>query len=96
MNHSTACDMTGAASTEGPAHGRRRGNSGSGARLTGFAFPAGQKRKMTDIAKLEEDTLRQIAEAADEPALEAVRVAALGKKGAISALLSTLGKMSPE
>jgi phenylalanyl-tRNA synthetase alpha chain len=34
--------------------------------------------------------------AADEAALEAVRVAALGKKGSISALLATLGKMSPE
>jgi len=32
----------------------------------------------------------------DEAALEAVRVAALGKKGSISALLSTLGKMSPD
>ncbi len=51
---------------------------------------------MTDLAKLEEDTLRQIAAAADEAALDAVRVAALGKKGAISALLATLGKMSPE
>jgi len=51
---------------------------------------------MTDLAKLEEDTLRQIDEAADEAALEAVRVAALGKKGAISALLATLGKMAPE
>ncbi len=51
---------------------------------------------MTDIAKLEEYTLRQIDEAADEAALEAVRLAALGKKGAISALLATLGKMSPE
>jgi len=51
---------------------------------------------MTDIAKLEEDTLRQIDEAADEAALEAVRLSSLGKKGAISALLATLGKMSPE
>ena len=51
---------------------------------------------MTDLAKLEEDTLRQIDEAADEAALEAVRLASLGKKGAISALLATLGKMSPE
>ena len=51
---------------------------------------------MTDIAKLEEATLRQIDEAADEAALETVRLAALGKKGAISALLATLGKMSPE
>ena len=37
-----------------------------------------------------------IAAAADEAALEAVRVAALGKKGSISALLATLGKMDPE
>jgi phenylalanyl-tRNA synthetase alpha chain len=51
---------------------------------------------MTDIARLEQDTLRQIADAADEAALEAVRLAALGKKGAISTLLSTLGKMSQE
>ena len=51
---------------------------------------------MTDIATLEQETLRQIADAADEAALEAVRLAALGKKGAISALLATLGKMSPE
>lgn len=34
--------------------------------------------------------------AADEPALDAVRVQALGKKGAISALLASLGKMTPE
>ncbi len=51
---------------------------------------------MTDLAELEKDTLRQIAEAADEQALEAVRLAALGKKGAISALLATLGKMAPD
>jgi phenylalanyl-tRNA synthetase alpha chain len=51
---------------------------------------------MTDISALRTDTLAAIAAAADEAALEAVRVAALGKKGAISALLATLGKMSPE
>ena len=34
--------------------------------------------------------------AGDEAALEHVRVSALGKKGSISALLSTLGKMSPD
>ena len=45
---------------------------------------------MTDIDRLEQDTLRQIAEATDEAALESVRLAALGKKGAISALLATL------
>src|SRR5467141_4202199 len=51
---------------------------------------------MTDLAKLESEILGQIAAAGDEAALEAVRVAALGKKGAISALLATLGKMSPD
>ncbi|WP_159730267.1 phenylalanine--tRNA ligase subunit alpha [Methylosinus sp. Ce-a6] len=51
---------------------------------------------MTDIAELETETLAAIAAAADEAALEAVRIGALGKKGSISALLATLGKMSPE
>jgi phenylalanyl-tRNA synthetase alpha chain len=45
---------------------------------------------------LETSILDQIAAAGDEAALEAVRVAALGKKGSISALLATLGKMSPD
>src|SRR3954469_18398703 len=51
---------------------------------------------MTDLSQLESEILGQIASASDEAALEAVRVAALGKKGSISALLSTLGKMSPD
>jgi phenylalanyl-tRNA synthetase alpha chain len=51
---------------------------------------------MSDLAKLESEILSAVAAAADEPALEAVRVSALGKKGSISALLATLGKMSPE
>jgi phenylalanyl-tRNA synthetase alpha chain len=51
---------------------------------------------MTDLAKLESEILSQIAAAGDEAALEAVRVASLGKKGSISALLATLGKMSPD
>ncbi|MGH6779920.1 MAG: phenylalanine--tRNA ligase subunit alpha [Bradyrhizobium sp.] len=51
---------------------------------------------MSDITTLEQAILGQIAGASDEAALETVRVAALGKKGTISALLSTLGKMSPE
>src|ERR1700731_2673778 len=51
---------------------------------------------MTDLAQLESEILNHIAAAGDEAALEAVRVAALGKKGSISALLSTLGKMSPD
>jgi phenylalanyl-tRNA synthetase alpha chain len=51
---------------------------------------------MSDINALQDDLLKQIAATSDEAALEAVRVAALGKKGSISALLATLGKMSPE
>jgi phenylalanyl-tRNA synthetase alpha chain len=51
---------------------------------------------MTDIATLEGELTRIIAAAGDEAALEAARVAALGKKGSISALLATLGKMAPE
>ena len=51
---------------------------------------------MSDLATLEQTILSQIATASDEAALETVRVAALGKKGSISALLATLGKMSPD
>jgi phenylalanyl-tRNA synthetase alpha chain len=51
---------------------------------------------MSDLSQLENQTLAAIEAAADEAALENVRVAALGKKGSISALLATLGKMSPE
>src|SRR6185312_3321852 len=45
---------------------------------------------------LEQTILGEIAAAGDEAALETVRVASLGKKGSISALLATLGKMSPD
>ena len=51
---------------------------------------------MTDLVALESQTLAAIDGAGDEAALEAVRVSALGKKGAISALLAMLGKMSPD
>ena len=51
---------------------------------------------MTDLAALETAILADIEAAADEQALEAVRVAALGKKGAVSELLSGLGRMAPE
>src|SRR5467141_5039414 len=51
---------------------------------------------MTDLVQLESQIIADIAAAGDEAALEAVRVAALGKKGSISALLATLGKMSPD
>jgi phenylalanyl-tRNA synthetase alpha chain len=51
---------------------------------------------MTDIEALERQIADAIAAAGDEAALEAVRVAALGKKGSVSDLLKTLGTMSPE
>jgi phenylalanyl-tRNA synthetase alpha chain len=40
--------------------------------------------------------LQQIADAADEPAIEAVRVAALGKKGEIALMMRELGRMTPQ
>ena len=45
---------------------------------------------------LQADILGQIAAAAAPEALEAVRVAALGKSGSVTALLKTLGGMSPD
>ncbi len=49
-----------------------------------------------DLSQLESETLAAVASAADEAALESVRVAALGKKGAISERMATLGKMAPD
>jgi phenylalanyl-tRNA synthetase alpha chain len=51
---------------------------------------------MTDLHALETELLAAVAHAADEQSLEAVRVAALGRNGSISAVLKTLGTMSPE
>src|SRR6202795_521214 len=51
---------------------------------------------MSDIAQLDKDLLAAIASSKDEAALEAVRVAALGKSGSVSALLKTLGAMTPD
>src|SRR5580693_5105602 len=51
---------------------------------------------MSDLSVLERETLAAIESAPDEGALETARVAALGKKGSISALLATLGKLAPD
>ena len=51
---------------------------------------------MPDTAQLEQQILADAAAAPDEPALEAVRVAALGKAGSVTALLKTLGTLTPE
>ncbi|MGO8845566.1 MAG: phenylalanine--tRNA ligase subunit alpha [Methylocella sp.] len=50
---------------------------------------------MPDLQTLQTQILEEIATAQDEAALEAVRVAALGKKGSVSALLAGLGTMAP-
>src|SRR6266404_5849794 len=51
---------------------------------------------MTDLRALETELLAAAAAAKDEAALEALRVAALGRNGSVSALLKTLGTMTPE
>jgi phenylalanyl-tRNA synthetase alpha chain len=51
---------------------------------------------MSDLQTLERDLLAAIAAAPDEAAVEAVRVAALGKKGSVSELLKSLGAISPD
>ncbi|MGE5566863.1 MAG: phenylalanine--tRNA ligase subunit alpha [Parcubacteria group bacterium] len=51
---------------------------------------------MTDLTTLEAELTAQVAAAPDAAALEALRVAALGKSGSISALLKSLGSMTPD
>ena len=51
---------------------------------------------MSDLTQLEQEILGGIAAAGDEASLEAVRVGALGKSGSVSALLKTLGGMTPD
>lgn len=51
---------------------------------------------MSDLDSLKTALLADIAAADGEAEIEALRVAALGKKGSISELLKTLGSMTPE
>src|SRR4029079_17038030 len=51
---------------------------------------------LSDLATLERELAARIAGATDEAALEEARVAALGKKGAVSERLKGLGAMAPE
>ncbi|UZK65015.1 phenylalanine--tRNA ligase subunit alpha [Sphingomonas sp. M1-B02] len=51
---------------------------------------------MTDLEQLRQDLLGAIDAAAGLDAIEAIRVHALGKQGAVTGLLKTLGAMSPE
>jgi phenylalanyl-tRNA synthetase alpha chain len=50
---------------------------------------------MIDLAKLESDLSARIVQAQAE-LLEAIRIEALGKQGSVSALLKSLGSMSPD
>jgi phenylalanyl-tRNA synthetase alpha chain len=51
---------------------------------------------MDGLQELRREALAAVAAAADEAALEAERIALLGKKGRISLLMRELGRMSPE
>jgi len=51
---------------------------------------------MSDPQAIEQDARARIAAAADLAALEALRVEFLGKQGSVSALMKTLGAMSPD
>jgi len=51
---------------------------------------------MTDIATLQTELMAAIDSAGTLDALEAVRISALGKQGSVSALLKTMGAMSPD
>ncbi|MHA1528233.1 MAG: tRNA ligase subunit PheS family protein, partial [Alphaproteobacteria bacterium] len=50
---------------------------------------------MQDLEPVRARNLAQIAAAGDEAAIEALRVAALGKKGEISLMMRELGRMTP-
>ena len=51
---------------------------------------------MDGLDDLKAKYLTAVATVTDEAALEDLRIAALGKKGEISALMSGLGKMDPD
>ncbi len=52
--------------------------------------------RMEDLPKLQGEVIERIAGAADLQALEALRVAELGRKGRITGLMKTLGGLEPE
>lgn len=49
-----------------------------------------------ELLQLEADLTAQIDAAASEAALEEIRIAAIGKKGAVSERMKTLGRMTPD
>jgi phenylalanyl-tRNA synthetase alpha chain len=71
--------------------GTRAGTAGAG-----FSYAFCRVWNMSDMETLENSLMADIASAADEASIEAVRVSALGKKGSVSEMLKTLGAMSAE
>src|SRR6476646_49641 len=51
---------------------------------------------MDDLATIRNEALSAVENAADLGALDAVRVAVLGKKGSVTGLMKTLGALAPE
>ena len=51
---------------------------------------------MTDLGQMQSDLIARISAADSLDTLEAIRIEALGKAGSVSALLKTLGSMTPE
>ena len=51
---------------------------------------------MNELAAVREEALGKVAEAEDLATLESLRVAYLGKKGALTGVLKSLGKLPPE
>ena len=51
---------------------------------------------MDDLATIRNEALSAVEQAPDLGALDAVRVAALGKKGSVTGLMKTLGALAPE
>ena len=51
---------------------------------------------MDDLSTIRSEALGAVQQAADLAALDAARVAALGKKGSVSGLMKTLGGLAPE
>jgi phenylalanyl-tRNA synthetase alpha chain len=75
-----------------PSHPKERAWLNCPARLPG----ATEVKIFVDHAATGQDAQSRIAAALDLEALETLRIAFLGKQGSISALLKTLGGMSPE
>src|SRR3954462_1888358 len=65
-------------------------------RAAGITYEVAIRVVMSDLTQLEQEILGGVAAAGDEASLEAVRIAALGKSGSVSALLKTLGGMTPD